>query len=143
MHKLTKFLLAHYGMSTTNNSSKLLQEWILLHVRQATINNWRSFAWCSVVLIEALKSTNYQGILPDAWVDSWLHFGNKVEINKCQLGDVIIIGDNLKRTHVTTFVRYSTDGLLVYCLGGNQGGALQITAFDIRLVYKVIRFDNL
>ena len=143
MNKLTIFLLNHLGMTNTNNSAPILQSWIIINVPTATINNWRSIQWCAVVLIEALKSTNYEGILPNAWVDSWLNIGDKIDKNKMRMGDVIIFGDNVKRTHVSTFIRYSTNGLQVAALGGNQGGALQITWFDMRDVYAVRRIDNL
>ena len=143
MNKITEFLLAHYGAGKKNNSAYLIKKWILNNVHSATIDNWHTFQWCAVVLIEALRLTNYEGILPNAWVDSWLNVGSKIEINKAELGDIVIIGDNLKRTHITTFIRYSTDLQSVYCLGGNQNETICIANFDIRGVYKIIRIPNL
>jgi hypothetical protein len=143
MNKITTFLLAHYGASKNNNSASLVRKWIIDNIQSANSDNWHTFQWCAVVLIEALKSTNYEGILPNCWVDSWLHFGTQIDINKCQLGDIIIIGDHTKRTHISTFIRYSSDFSTIYCLGGNQNDCIQISNYDIRGVYKVIRFNNL
>lgn len=133
----------NYGIKHNNSGALILKKWILDNVQGANESNYKSYPWCAVAMIEAIKSTNYQGAIPNAWVDTWLNFGTSIDKNKAEMGDIIIIGSTDYRTHITTFVRYSTDFKYAYCLGGNQGSTIQVQIFDLRDVYSIRRVNNL
>ena len=65
----------------------------------------------------------------------YLKIGEPVESPK--VGDIVVFWRESKNSwkgHVSIFVRADEDNNKVYCLGGNQGGLVNITAYDSRKV---------
>lgn len=108
-------------------------------------------AWCSIFLNWIAKKCGLTGSNKmDA--RSWLNVGTKI-INP-EPGDVVVYwreSITSWKGHVGIFLGFSKDGTRVYTLGGNQGNAVSISAYNAdevlgfrRLTHasKVIKLPN-
>jgi uncharacterized protein (TIGR02594 family) len=100
-----------------------------------------TLAWCSLAMNYYAKKCGYEytGKL-DA--RSWLALPKPIVILKPTLGDIVVFwreSASSWKGHVALFV--AQDLNLIYCLGGNQGNSLSISAYprDQVLGYRQIR----
>ena len=103
---------------------------ILQYAKEAGFTNYKSdeSAWCSlfanwVALKSGLERSN------SLTARSWLHVGIPVE--HPEIGDVVVFWRESRHSwkgHVGFYHGTSQDGSRIYCLGGNQGDQVSITA---------------
>lgn len=90
--------------------------------------------WCSIFVNWCAKKVNLRGT-GKADARSWLFAGQRVE--NPEPGDVVVFWREKPESwkgHVGFFFGFSKDGLRVYCLGGNQGNQVSISAFPINTI---------
>jgi uncharacterized protein (TIGR02594 family) len=88
--------------------------------------------WCSIFVNWVAKKSGLNGS-GKANARSWLLTGLNVDATP-EPGDVVIFwrGDpNSWQGHVGIFFGFSIDGERVYCLGGNQGNQVSVSAYSI------------
>ncbi len=88
--------------------------------------------WCSIFVNWVAKKAGLKGT-NKANARSWLLTGLNVDATP-EPGDVVIFwrGDpNSWQGHVGIFFGFSIDGERVYCLGGNQGNQVSVSAYSI------------
>ena len=101
-----------------------------------------TYAWCGVfvgcmVLDERLANPTFPK--PPSYFQgakNWLKWGTKVEIDRAQRGDVIVV----KRTgghHVTIISSITKNGFA--CIGGNQSDSISIVEYPFSKVVGVRR----
>ena len=86
--------------------------------------------WCSIFVNWVAKRCNLKGTAK-ANARSWLHVGKKVD-NTPEPGDIVIFWRESPQSwkgHVGFFFGFSIDGERVYCLGGNQGNQVSVSAY--------------
>ncbi|HNP19215.1 MAG TPA: TIGR02594 family protein [Fulvivirga sp.] len=101
-------------------------------------------AWCSnfvnwVAFKADLKRTN------KANARSWLLVGQKVD-EAPEPGDVVIFWREKPESwkgHVGFFLGFSKNGSRVYCLGGNQGNSVSISAYPAETILGFRRLQQL
>lgn len=98
--------------------------------------------WCGAFVYWCLKKSNYSE-LPDSSLSarSWLEYGSKTETPN--IGDLVIFWRESKdswKGHVAFYINTSSDGKIIYCLGGNQGNMVCIKGYRASrlLGYRVI-----
>lgn len=99
--------------------------------------------WCSTFVnwVSWKAGLQYSG-KPNA--RSWLNVGNKV--NHPEPGDVVVFWRESPQSwkgHVGFFLGLSPDRKRVYCLGGNQGNRVSVSAYRINTVLSYQRLANL
>ncbi|MDT0647927.1 TIGR02594 family protein [Zunongwangia sp. F260] len=116
---------------------------ILKYARDCQINDYTSdeVAWCSlfinwVALKSGLERTK------NLTARSWLNAG--IPVINAEPGDIVVFWRESRESwkgHVGVFLGCSTDGTRIYCLGGNQGNQVSITAYtaDQVLGYRRLR----
>jgi uncharacterized protein (TIGR02594 family) len=90
--------------------------------------------WCSIFVNWCAKKVNLKGT-GKADARSWLFAGQRIE--NPEPGDVVVFWREKPESwkgHVGFFFGFSKDGLRVYCLGGNQGNQVSISAFPINTI---------
>jgi uncharacterized protein (TIGR02594 family) len=90
--------------------------------------------WCSIFVNWCAKKVNLKGT-GKADARSWLFAGQRVE--SPEPGDVVVFWREKPESwkgHVGFFFGFSRDGLRVYCLGGNQGNQVSISAFPVNTI---------
>ncbi|WP_024479437.1 TIGR02594 family protein [Cellulophaga baltica] len=119
---------------------------ILKYAEEAGFTNYKSdeSAWCSlfanwVAYKAGLERTNSLA------ARSWLNVG--IPIEHAEPGDVVVFWRESRdswKGHVGFFHGFSDDGSRVYCLGGNQGNQVSITAKPVSKVlgYRRLRPDG-
>ncbi|UGU16055.1 TIGR02594 family protein [Sinomicrobium kalidii] len=103
---------------------------ILKYAREAGFPNYTSdeTAWCSlfvnwVAFKAGLEKSNSLS------ARSWLNAG--FPVNNPEPGDVVVFwreSRNSWKGHVGIFLGFSSNGSRIYCLGGNQGNQVSVTA---------------
>ena len=91
--------------------------------------------WCSI-FVNWVAQQNDLISSKKANARSWLLIGQKVD-QEPEPGDVVIFWRESPQSwkgHVGFFFGYSKDGSRVYCLGGNQGNQVSISAYDANTV---------
>ncbi|MTI22657.1 TIGR02594 family protein [Fulvivirga sp. RKSG066] len=86
--------------------------------------------WCSIFVNWVAKKSNLKGT-NKANARSWLLIGQNTDTNP-EPGDVVIFwreSIHSWKGHVGFFFGYSKSGDRVYCLGGNQGNQVSISAY--------------
>ncbi len=86
--------------------------------------------WCSIFVNWVAKQCDYIGT-NKANARSWLLVGEKVDGNP-EPGDIVIFwreSPNSWKGHVGFFFGYSFDTSRIYCLGGNQGNQVSVSAY--------------
>ncbi|MCA6079119.1 TIGR02594 family protein [Fulvivirga sedimenti] len=117
---------------------------ILQYAKDLGVNNYTSdeAAWCSLFMNwVALKSNLERSNKLSA--RSWLNVG--IPISNPEPGDIVIFWRESRdswKGHVGIFTGFSTDNTRVYCLGGNQGNQVSITAKPISRVLGYRRLRN-
>jgi uncharacterized protein (TIGR02594 family) len=116
---------------------------ILRYAEETGFHNYKSdeTAWCSlftnwVAFRSGLERSNSLA------ARSWLNIG--IPIERPEPGDVVVFWRERRdswKGHVGFFNGFSADGSRVYCLGGNQGNQVSITAkpIDQVLGYRRLR----
>ncbi|MCD4724283.1 MAG: TIGR02594 family protein [Bacteroidales bacterium] len=97
--------------------------------------------WCSIFVNWVAKKAGLNGS-GKANARSWLQVGANVN-SAPEPGDVVIFWRGSKDSwqgHVGFFLGYSKKSDRVYCLGGNQGNQVSVTAYNID---KVLGFRRL
>lgn len=119
---------------------------ILMYAEEAGFKTYKqdSSAWCSlfanwVAFKSGLERTNSLA------ARSWLNVG--IPIESPEPGDVVVFWRESRdswKGHVGFFHGFSSDGSRVYCLGGNQGNQVSITAKPTSRVlgYRRLRPDS-
>ncbi|HEY9008986.1 MAG TPA: TIGR02594 family protein [Ohtaekwangia sp.] len=95
------------------------------------INNDET-SWCSIFLNWCAKKAGLRGT-GKADARSWLLAGQRVD-NNPEPGDIVVFwreNINSWKGHVGIFFGFSKDNTRVYCLGGNQGNQVSISAFPV------------
>ncbi len=88
--------------------------------------------WCSIFVNWVAKKCGLNGT-DKANARSWLLVGDKVDANP-EPGDIVIFwreNPNSWKGHVGFFFGYSIDTTRIYCLGGNQGNQVSISAYPL------------
>jgi hypothetical protein len=88
----------------------------------------REEPWCGHALSDAMKRAKIPPPQIPSRAGSWNQWGAAGGLN---IGDVYHISYPKGGGHVTTVLGVSKDGTQVFCLGGNQNGALNISAYPI------------
>lgn len=106
---------------------------ILQYAKETGFTNYTSdeFAWCSLFINWVAKKAGLEQS-KELTARSWLNFGIPVDLP--EPGDVVIFwreSRNSWKGHVGLFTGYSPDGTRIYCLGGNQGDQVSITAYPV------------
>jgi len=86
--------------------------------------------WCSI-FVNWVAKKNHLSSSGKANARSWLLIGQKVD-DAPEPGDVVIFWRDSPQSwkgHVGFFFGFSKDGSRVYCLGGNQGNQVSISAY--------------
>lgn len=86
--------------------------------------------WCSVFINWCAKKAGLKGS-NKLNARSWLNVGQLVE--NPEPGDIVVFWRGSLASwegHVGIFMGYSRDGERIYCLGGNQGNQVSISAYD-------------
>ncbi len=90
--------------------------------------------WCSIFINYCAKVCNLQGS-NKLNARSWLFIGATIE--NPEPGDIVVFwreSINSWKGHVGVFFGFSKNGKRVYCLGGNQGNQVSISAFPTKTV---------
>jgi uncharacterized protein (TIGR02594 family) len=90
--------------------------------------------WCSIFVNWCAKKVNLRGT-GKADARSWLFAGQRID--SPEPGDVVVFWREKPESwkgHVGFFFGFSKDGLRVYCLGGNQGNQVSISAFPVNTI---------
>lgn len=90
--------------------------------------------WCSIFVNWCAKKVNLKGT-GKADARSWLFAGQRID--NPEPGDVVVFWREKPESwkgHVGFFFGFSKDGLRVYCLGGNQGNQVSISAFPVNTI---------
>lgn len=85
-------------------------------------------AWCG---IWAADTVDRSGLVPPAnpfRAKQWAEWGR--EVLTARAGHIVVLKRGRGLYHVAVAIGYSSDGRFVYCLGGNQGNSVNITAYD-------------
>lgn len=95
--------------------------------------------WCSTFVnwVAWKSGLQYSG---KANARSWLNVGTKVTVP--EPGDVVVFWRESPQSwqgHVGIFLGFSLDKKRVYCLGGNQGNRVSVTAYRIETVLSFQR----
>ena len=86
--------------------------------------------WCSIFVNWVAKQAGLS-TSKSAAARSWLHVG--FETHNPEPGDIVVFWReriDSRKGHVGIYLGYSKDGSRVYVLGGNQGDAVSISAYD-------------
>ncbi len=100
--------------------------------------------WCSIFMNWVASKTGLVRSKSGA-ARSWLNVGNAVETP--EPGDVVVfwrVRRDSWQGHVGIFMGYSRNGSRIYCLGGNQGNQVSISAYpaDQLLGFRRLHFDG-
>lgn len=125
---------------------------ILEYAEEAEFPDYHSddIAWCSLFMNWVAKKSGMERS-KDLAARSWLNIGIPIQIP--EPGDIVIFWrDSLDswKGHVGIFMGYSSDSSRIYCLGGNQGDQVSVTAYSSESVLgfrrlrsnKVVRLPN-
>jgi uncharacterized protein (TIGR02594 family) len=96
-------------------------------------------AWCSTFVNWVAKKTGLQ-FSGKANARSWLNIGAKV--SEPEPGDIVVFWRESPESwkgHVGFFLGFSADKKRVYCLGGNQGNRVSVSAYRINTVLSYQR----
>ena len=88
--------------------------------------------WCSIFVNWVAKKAGLKGS-GQANARSWLLVGINVDTAP-EPGDVVVFWRGSRDSwlgHVGFFLGFSKDGRRIYCLGGNQGNQVSVSAFSI------------
>lgn len=99
--------------------------------------------WCSTFVNWVAWKTGLQ-YTKKANARSWLNIGKKV--SSPEPGDVVIFWRESPQSwkgHVGIFLGFSADKKRVYCLGGNQGNRVSVSAYRINTVISYQRLAEL
>ncbi len=99
--------------------------------------------WCSTFVNWVAWKSGLQ-ISGKANARSWLNVGTKVTVP--EPGDVVVFWRENPQSwkgHVGIFLGFSLDKKRVYCLGGNQGNRVSVTAYRIETVLSFQRLAQL
>lgn len=115
---------------------------ILRYAKESGFENYTSdeTAWCSLFANWIAFNVNLERT-DDLAARSWLNVG--IPIDQPEPGDVVVFlrGDrNSWQGHVAFFMGFSFDHSRVYCIGGNQGNQVSLTAYPLE---RVIGFRRL
>lgn len=99
-------------------------------------------AWCSTFVnwVAMKAGLKYTG---KANARSWLNAGTKVTVP--EPGDIVVFWRESPQSwkgHVGIFLGVSTDKKRVYCIGGNQGNRVSVSAYRIENVLSYQRLTN-
>ncbi|MEM6523259.1 MAG: TIGR02594 family protein [Bacteroidota bacterium] len=143
MDKLIQIAVKELGQKEISGSSN--NDRIVRYARESGIVGISSdeVPWCStfvnwVAFKAGLKRTN------KANARSWLKAGIIVDQHP-EPGDVVVFWRESRQSwkgHVGFFFGFSKDGSRVYCLGGNQGNQVSISAYPSNTVLGFRRLTN-
>lgn len=80
--------------------------------------------WCSAFVSWCIEKAGYESTR-DAWARSYLNWGKKLDAPV--KGCVVVFSRGASSGHVAFF--YKIENEMVYCLGGNQGNEVNISAY--------------
>jgi len=142
MNDLTNLILSYYGCATWNSGKSTIEKMIESYNSSQKIKVDLNCAWCAILLFNLCKFLKYDIKAANAWVGTWCNIGDIVFFDDAKMGDIVIIGNNVNQTHISTFVRWSNDRTYAYLLGGNQGNEINITKFPTNSIFKIIRLTK-
>lgn len=107
--------------------------------------------WCAafanaVLELDGIPSLNNQDRYPPLMARSFLYWGNKIDRNQVQRGDIVVFprGNQGWQGHVGFYVETQTHGNKEYwvILGGNQDNTVSYALFDPHRAIDVRRYIN-
>lgn len=104
---------------------------ILQYAKETGFKNYTSdeLAWCSLFINWVAYKAGLERS-KKLTARSWLNFG--IPVDRPEPGDVVVFWRESRdswKGHVGLFTGFSPDGSRIYCLGGNQGDQVSITAY--------------
>lgn len=119
---------------------------IMNYARQAGFPDYVSddIAWCSLFMNWVAQKSGLERSKSLA-ARSWLNFG--IPVSNPEPGDVVIYWRESRdswKGHVGIFMGFSADLKRIYCLGGNQGNQVSVTAYpaEMLLGFRRLRPDS-
>lgn len=100
--------------------------------------------WCSVFMNWVARKAGKEET-GKATARSWLSIGKNVDEHPLP-GDVVVFWRGSRdswKGHVGLFFGYSKSGNKVYCLGGNQGNAVSISAYPVNTILGFRRIEEI
>ncbi len=143
MDRLIKIAVKELGQKEVSGASH--NDRILKYAQESGVQGISTdeVPWCStfvnwIAFKAGLKRTN------KANARSWLGIGTNVDQHP-EPGDVVIFWRESRQSwkgHVGFFFGFSRDGSRIYCLGGNQGNQVSISAYPSNTVLGFRRLSN-
>jgi uncharacterized protein (TIGR02594 family) len=135
MDKLLKIAVAELGQKEISGPAH--NPAIVNYAKEAgfTWVNDDETPWCSIFVNWVAKKAGLKGS-GKANARSWLLCGKNVD-NTPEPGDIVVFWRGSPDSwlgHVGFFFGFSIDGERVYCLGGNQGNQVSVSAYSIENV---------
>ena len=127
MNNLTNLILRYYGCATYNSGKDTIASMINNYNANHDLKVPMDAAWCAILLWNLCNYLKYDIGEANAWVGSWCNVGTNISFDDAKMGDIVIIGNDVNQTHITTFIRWSNDASYAYLMGGNQGNEINIT----------------
>lgn len=139
MEKFLKFAFNELGVEEISGPQNNPE--VLKYARETNIDGITSdeIAWCSTFVNWVAMKAGLQRS-GKANARSWLNVGLKV--TDPEPGDIVIFWRESPQSwkgHVAIFLGISPDGSRVYCLGGNQGNRVSVSAYRLDTVLSYQR----
>lgn len=117
---------------------------VLKYAKESGIKNINTdeIAWCSTFVNWVAQKAGLQHS-GKANARSWLNVGTKV--NTPEPGDVVVFWRESPQSwkgHVGIFIGMSANGKRIYCLGGNQGNRVSVSAYAKKYLLSYQRLRN-
>ncbi|MDX2196253.1 MAG: TIGR02594 family protein [Cytophagales bacterium] len=142
MHNLLQIATTQLGVKEVPGASH--NEQILKYSKEAGFSwiNDDETPWCAIFVSWCAKKAGL-AFSKQPSARSWLHQG--MPVTTPEPGDVVVFwreSPTSAKGHVGIFLGYSKDSTRVYCLGGNQGNQVSITAMPASQVLSYRRLEN-
>lgn len=121
----------HIGLQEVRDRSELIKLFKLVAKNNDIVIDPSKTPWCAAWINYCERAAGKPGN-GKLNARSFLTYGNKVEGDDAELGDILIFtrGSNTWQGHVCYFVDWDDDNNTVICLGGNQSDMVCYTHYS-------------
>lgn len=143
MEQLLKIAFAELGTEEivgSNHNPRVLKYASDTNITGITTDE---IAWCSTFVNWVAKQAGLQ-YTGKANARSWLNAG--VKVTEPEPGDIVVFWRESPESwkgHVGIFLGFSSDKKRVYCLGGNQGNRVSVSAYRANTVLSYQRLNTI